>query len=279
MSSEHVPGLSVHHDPFSDPFEVAKKAAFEIAVATGIGHHDIAVMVGSGWAEAISAIGKTTEEIPAEEISGFTRAIDGHTGTIRSVLLPTSKRALVIGARAHLYHSGSVREVAHPIRVAAATGASTLILTNGSGGIRPAWETGTVVLIKDHINLTAASPIESSRFVDMKDAYSPRLRELAQSIDPALPEGVYVQVRGPQYETAAEVKMVRTMGADMIGMSSAIETIAARESNMEVLGISLITNQAIDISAISLSHKKVIAAGTEASQRLGNLLARITEQL
>lgn len=279
MSDEHVPIFNPLDDPFADPFEIAKRAAFEIAVATGIGHHDIAITAGSGWSEAIEKIGKTTEEIPAEEITGFSKAISGHTGTVRSVLLPNSKRALVIGARAHFYASGSVRQVAHPVRVASAAGASTFVITNGTGGIRPAWKAGTVVLIKDHINLTAQSPIESSTFVNMTDAYSPRLRALAQGIDPSLAEGVYVQVRGPQYETPAEAHMARSLGGDMIGMSTALETIAAREIGMEVLGLSLITNQAVDLTNQPLSHKEVLEAGTVVAEKIGTLLAKITEAL
>ncbi len=273
-------GFNPLEDPTQDPAEIAKQAAFEIAVATGVGHHDIALTLGSGWGKVADLIGKTTEEIPAEEITGFsTSGIPGHLGTIRSVLLPSNKRALVIGARTHLYEGHGVRRVVHSVRTAAATGATTMILTNGAGGIRPAWQPGTPVLIKDHLNLTGTTPLEGPTFLDLTEVYSSRLRSLAHSVEPSLGEGVLAQVRGPQYETPAEVQMLRGMGADLVGMSIALEAIAAREAGMEVLGLSLVTNQAAGISGQPLSHQEVLAAGREAEPRISALLARILEQL
>lgn len=267
-------------DPSSDPFEIAKTAAFEIAVATGIGYHDIALTLGSGWSAAVDALGKTTEVVPADEITGFSSSgVEGHNGQLRSVLLPDGRRALVIGARSHLYEGHGVRRVAHSVRTAAATGAKVMVLTNGAGGIRPAWAPGTAVLIKDHINLTATTPLEGATFVDMTDVYSARLREVAHSVEPSLAEGVYVQFRGPQYETPAEIQMARLIGGDIVGMSTALEAIAARHVGMEVLGLSLITNQAAGISPTPLSHAEVLAAGKEAQERIGPLLARIVQAI
>ena len=271
-------------DPTQDPAEIAKQAAFEIAVATGIGHHDIALTLGSGWAAVVDLIGKTTEEIPAEEITGFSSSgIPGHLGTIRSVILPNNKRALVIGARTHLYQGNGapcfVRRVVHSVRTAAASGAKTMVLTHGAGGIRPAWQPGTPVLIKDHLNLTGVTPIEGATFIDMTNVYSPKLRELAKSVDPSLGEGVLAQVPGPQYETPAEVHMLRGLGADMVGMSVALEAMAARQAGMDVLGISLITNKAAGISPTPLTHKEVLEAGAKAEPRVSALLARILELL
>ena len=267
-------------DPSSNPFEIAKTAAFEIAVATGIGHHDIALTLGSGWAAAAEAIGQTTEIVPASEITGFgASGVAGHSGEFRSVLLPDGRRALIIGARTHLYEGHGVRRVAHSVRTAAAAGAKIMVLTNGAGGIRPAWQPGTPVLIKDHINLTGTTPLEGATFVDMTDVYSSRLRGIAHSVDPSLAEGVYVQFRGPQYETPAEVQMARLMGGDIVGMSTALEAIAARHMGMEVLGLSLITNQAAGISPTPLSHAEVLAAGKAAEQQVSALLARIVVAL
>jgi len=135
------------------------------------------------------------------------------------------------------------------------------------------------VLISDHLNLTATSPIVGARFVDLTDAYSPRLRALARSVAPELPEGVYVQLPGPHYETPAEIRMVRTLGADLVGMSTALETIAAREAEIEVLGISLVTNLAAGISPTPLDHAEVIQAGRDAAPRLKELLRGLAGML
>jgi len=181
----------------------------------------------------------------------------------------------VIGARTHLYQDKGVRAVAHGVRVAAACGAKVMILTNGAGGIKEQWSPGTAVLISDHINLTASSPLEGATFVDLTDLYSTRLREVAQSIEPTLEEGVYVQFRGPQYETPAEVQMAKAIGGHIVGMSTAIEAIAAREAGMEVLGLSLITNLAAGISSHPLSHQEVVDAGINAEKAISELLAKI----
>jgi purine-nucleoside phosphorylase len=150
-----------------------------------------------------------------------------------------------------------------------------MVLTNGAGGIQPQWAGGAAVLISDHINLTASSPLEGATFIDLTDLYSSRLRELAKQIDSSLDEGVYVQFRGPHYETPAEVQMAKTMGGDIVGMSTALEAIAARESGMEILGMSLITNLAAGIQKTPLSHSEVIEAGKQAEARISKLLAEI----
>lgn len=267
-------------DPATDPFEVAREAAAQLADATGVERHDIALTLGSGWAKAADLIGETTAVVAATEITGFSRpALEGHVGTLRSVLLPSGKRALVIGARTHLYDGLGVRRVVHSVRTAAASGATVMILTNGAGGIRESWSPGTPVLISDHINLTASSPLEGATFVDLTELYSARLRGIARSIATDLDEGVYVQFRGPHYETPAEVRMARTIGGDIVGMSTALEAIAAREAGMEILGMSLITNLAAGIQQSPLSHDEVLQAGREAEAVLGPLLARIVDAL
>ena len=263
-------------DPAVDPFAIAAEAAAQLAERTGVAHHDFALTLGSGWARAADLIGETTATIPAYEIIGFSKpALEGHVGTLRSVLLPNGKRALVIGARTHFYEGHGVRRVVHSVRTAAATGASTMILTNGAGGIKEHWKPGTPVLISDHINLTAASPLEGATFVDLTDLYSSRLRALARGIDASLDEGVYCQFRGPNYETPAEVQMAKTIGGHIVGMSTALEAIAARQAGMEVLGMSLITNLAAGIQKTPLSHEEVIQAGKDAEVRISELLARI----
>lgn len=267
-------------DPTADPFAIAATAAAEIAERTGIDHHDIALTLGSGWGKAADLIGETVATIPAFEITGFSKpALEGHVGTLRSVRLPGGKHALVIGARTHYYEGHGVRRVVHSVRTAAATGATVMILTNGAGGIRAHWKPGTPVLISDHINLTADSPLEGATFIDLTDLYSKRLRDLARSADGSLDEGVYCQFRGPHYETPAEVQMARIIGGDIVGMSTALEAIAARQAGMEILGMSLITNAAAGISPLPLSHEEVIQAGKDAESRLGALLASIVAKL
>jgi purine-nucleoside phosphorylase len=267
-------------DPAADPFEIATEAAAQLAAATGVEKHDIALTLGSGWGQAAELIGETTHTIPATEIVGFSASkVVGHSGTLRSILLPTGKRALVIGARTHYYEGHGVRRVVHSVRTAAAAGATTMILTNGAGGIKETWKPGTPVLISDHINLTADSPLEGATFIDLTDLYAKRLRDLARTVDGSLDEGVYVQFRGPHYETPAEVQMAKAIGGHIVGMSTALEAIAARQAGMEILGMSLITNLAAGISKDKLDHAEVLQAGKEAEAALGALLAKIVAEL
>ena len=166
----------------------------------------------------------------------------------------------------------------HGVRTAVAAGAKVVVLTNGCGGLRPDYSPGQPVLISDHINLTATSPIVGARFVDLTDLYSPRLRALCREVDPSLQEGVYVQFPGPHYETPAEIGMVRTIGGDLVGMSTALEAIAVREAGAEVLGISLVTNLAAGMTGEPLNHEEVLEAGKAAATRMGSLLGQVAEQ-
>jgi purine-nucleoside phosphorylase len=268
-------------DPSSDPFEVARAAADELAKRTHCDRHDIALVLGSGWAAAADLLGETLAEVPAAEVPGFPPpAVAGHVGVIRSVAIgSTGRRALLFGSRTHLYEGRGVRSVVHGVRTAAAAGCTSIVLTNGCGGLDPAWAPGTPVLISDHLNLTATSPIEGANFVDLTDLYSPRLRALAREVDPGLAEGVYVQFRGPHYETPAEVAMARVLGGSLVGMSTTLEAIAARQAGLEVLGISLVTNLAAGISPTPLSHEEVIAAGRAAAPRIGALLAEVVRRI
>ena len=264
----------------ANPFEIADQAAAKIAELTGVQQHDIALTLGSGWAKAADLIGETVATIPATDILGFSApAVQGHVATIRSIKLPSGKFALVLGARTHYYEGHGVRRVVHGVRTAAATGVKTMILTNGAGGIKETWKPGTPVLISDHINLTANSPLEGATFIDLTDLYSKRLRELAQTVDASLDEGVYCQFRGPHYETPAEVQMAKAIGGHIVGMSTALEAIAARQSGMEILGLSLITNLAAGIQKTPLSHAEVLEAGREAETRISALLAQIVAKI
>lgn len=237
--------MSTVHET-TDPFDLAREAAQVIASRSGVARHDLALVLGSGWGGAADLIGETVSEIPAAEVPGFhAPAVAGHVPVMRSIRVTgTDRYALVLGSRTHFYEGRGVRAVAHGMRTAAAAGARQVVLTNGCGGLNPDWRPGQVVLIHDHINLTAASPLEGATFVDLTDLYSQRLRDLAHEVDPSLPEGVYVQFRGPHYETPAEVKMAGILGGDLVGMSTTLEAIAAREAGMEVMGLSLMTNLA-----------------------------------
>jgi len=268
-------------DPEVDPFDVARAAAAYLARVTGVARHDLALVLGSGWGGAADLLGETVAEIPSEEIPGFSApAVAGHGATTRSIRITgTDTFALVIGSRTHLYEGKGVRRVVHGVRTAAAAGATRIVLTNGCGGLNPAWLPGTPVLISDHLNLTATSPLEGATFVDLTDLYSSRLRTLAREVDGSLDEGVYVQFPGPHYETPAEVRMAGRLGGDLVGMSTTLEAIAARHAGLEVLGISLVTNAAAGISPTPLSHGEVLEAGRAAGPRISALLAEIARRI
>ncbi len=268
-------------DPATDPFAVADAAAAVIRERTGVAQHDVALVLGSGWGQTGDLIGETLATVPNTDVPGFAAAaVEGHTGVMRSVAIgDTGRRALVYGTRTHYYEGHGVRSVVHGVRTAAAAGCRTIVITNGCGGLRPEWPPGTPVLISDHINLTATSPIEGANFVDLTDLYSPRLRAIAREVDPDLDQGVYVQFRGPHYETPAEVRMAGILGGDLVGMSTSLEAIAARQSGLEVLGISLVTNPAAGISTTPLHHGEVLEAGRAAAERCGSLLAAVVTRI
>ena len=269
------------NDLGTDPFDVAKAAATVITERTGAPTHDVALVLGSGWGQTAELIGPTLATVDSEDVPGFhAAAVAGHRGGMRSVAIgETGRRALVYGSRTHYYEGRGVRAVVHAVRTASAAGCSTLVLTNGCGGLNPAWGPGTPVLIRDHINLTATSPLEGPTFVDLTDLYSERLRAIAHSVDASIDEGVYVQFPGPHYETPAEVQMAKRIGGDLVGMSTALEAIAARHVGLEVLGVSLVTNLAAGISDEPLSHQEVIEAGQAAAERCGRLLADVVRRI
>ena len=259
---------------------LAAQAANQIREATGQETHEIAIILGSGWSQAVKLIGKTMTKLTAHDLTGFSNpGVPGHAGEILSIQRNQGGRVLAISARTHLYEGKGVASVVHPVRTAAASGARVMVLTNGAGGIKDSWSPGQPVLISDHINLTANSPLEGATFIDLTDLYSRRLRDLAKKVDPTLDEGVYVQFRGPHYETPAEVQMAKAMGGHIVGMSTALEAIAAREAGMEVLGLSLITNLAAGISPHPLSHQEVIDSGKAAEPVISTLLADIAQSL
>jgi purine-nucleoside phosphorylase len=250
----------------------ATAAAAAIADRTGIERHDVAVVLGSGWRPAADVLGSADHELAMAELPGFLApTVAGHGGTIRSVRVG-ERRTLVLLGRTHLYEGHGPVPVAHGVRTAAAAGCSTVVLTNAAGGIRQGMAVGEPVLISDHLNLTGTSSLAGARFTDLTDLYSSRLRALAREIDPALSEGVYAGLPGPHFETPAEIRMLRGLGADLVGMSTVLEAIAARAEGVEVFGLSLVTNLAAGLSGEPLDHHEVLAAGQAAAERMGALL-------
>ena len=235
-------------------------------------------MLGSGWVPAIDALGTQVAEVAVTDLPGFLApAVEGHAGRVRSLAVG-GKRVLAFLGRTHLYEGRGVDPVVHGVRVAAAAGCATIVLTNACGGLRPGLSVGDPVLISDHLNLTWRTPLVGARFVDLTDVYAVRLWALVRAIDPTIAEGVYAMFPGPQYETPAEVRMAGILGADLVGMSTVLEAIAARAEGCEVLGLSLVTNLAAGLGD-PLDHLEVLAAGRAAATRMGALLAQVIPQL
>jgi purine-nucleoside phosphorylase len=263
----------------NNAFDLATAAAATLRSRT-FDSFDVALVMGSGWVPSADALGPAAVELPVTDLPGFAPpAVEGHAGKIRAVQVG-GKNALVLLGRTHLYEGRGVEPVVHGVRTAIAAGVKTVVLTNAAGGLRPETQrVGDPVLISDHLNLTGATPVSGARFIDMTEAYSRRLRTLAREVDPSLAEGVYAAFRGPTYETPAEIRMLRALGADLVGMSTALETIAAREGGAEVLGISLVTNIGAGLSGTKLDHEEVLAAGRAAADRMGTLLATVVSKL
>jgi len=267
----------------TDPYAVAAASAEQLARLTGADSHDIAVVLGSGWAPAADALGTPQAVVPLAELGGFAEpTVPGHVPAVRSVRAG-SMRALIFLGRTHLYEGHPPATVVHGVRTAIAAGCRVIVLTNAAGGIRRGLRPGQPVLIRDHMNLTGQSPLAGppppdgypSRFTDLSQAYSARLRAIARSADPSLEQGVYAALVGPHYETPAEIAMLGAAGADLVGMSTALEAIAARHLGAEVLGLSLVTNLAAGLSDEPLDHSEVVAIGQRAALRMGTLLAEI----
>ena len=264
----------------TDPYALAQEAAAALRDRFSLDGIDLALVLGSGWSAAADDLGEPIGSCPLAELPGFAApTVVGHGGELRVVRTAAGKVAAVLTGRTHFYEGKGVPQVVHGVRTVAAAGARTLVLTNGCGGLNRDWAPGTPVLISDHINLTGATPLVGATFIDMTDAYAPRLREVARTVDADLPEGVYVQFHGPNFETPAEVRMAGVLGGDLVGMSTALETIAAREAGLEVLGISLVTNLAAGISPTPLHHEEVLEAGREAAPQLRTLLAGLAAAL
>ncbi|MFC9090706.1 purine-nucleoside phosphorylase [Nocardiopsis dassonvillei] len=261
------------------PQAAAEEAAAELRSRTGVDAYDVALVMGSGWAFAADLLGGSGQELPTTDLPGFVPpAVEGHSGTVRSIRAGDRSLLAFLG-RTHLYEGHGTDAVVHGVRTAVAAGATTVVLTNAAGGINPAYAVGSPVLIADHLNMTARSPLTGATFVDLTETYTPALRELARSVDPSLPEGVYAAMPGPHFETPAEIRMLSAMGADLVGMSTVLEAIAARAAGARVLGLSLVTNVAAGLTGANLDHEDVLATGRDAAATVGRLLADITAKL
>jgi purine-nucleoside phosphorylase len=262
----------------TDAHDTARVAADALAERTGVPRHDVAIVLGSGWVPAIDALGEADAEFDNTELPGFLApAVQGHAGRIRSVEVD-GVRVLGFLGRTHLYEQRGTDAVVHAVRVAAAAGCRAVVLTNACGGLRDGLAVGDPVLIRDHLNLTWRSPLVGPRFVDLTDCYSPRLRALVREVDPSIAEGVYAMFPGPQYETPAEVRMAGILGADLVGMSTVLEAVAARAEGCEVLGISLVTNLAAGLGD-PLDHQEVLAVGRASAARMGELLRQVIPRI
>ncbi len=258
--------------PITDP---VRRSADALARATGVDRHPLAVVMGSGWAPAADAIGEPVAEVELAALSGFSKPMAiGHRGIARSVPVD-DQRVLVLMGRTHLYEGLGIAAVLHGVRTAVAAGAETVILTNAAGGLRSDMWVGQPVLIADQLNLTARGLPGTPPLPDRSSIYSSRLRELACTIEPTLADGVYAQLPGPHFETPAEIRMLRTLGADLVGMSTAVEAIAARAAGAEVLGVSLVSNLAAGMTGDPLDADEVIRAGRAAAGSIGSLLAAV----
>ncbi|HEY7931166.1 MAG TPA: purine-nucleoside phosphorylase [Acidimicrobiales bacterium] len=265
------------------PYALAQSAADELRARAGVDRFDVAIVLGSGWREGVSVLGEAQHDVATSDLPGFyAPTVPGHGAHVLSMHVGALHVALLTG-RVHLYEGRSAAQVVHPVRTLIAAGASTVILTNACGGVDPSLSPGDTVLIRDHLNLTGTSPLEGdappqgygSRFVDLSDLYSARLRERITAHVTGLREGVYLGLRGPHYETPAEIVMARALGASLVGMSTVLEAIAARHLGAEVVGLSLVSNHAAGVVAGPLNHLEVLEAGQRAAPSLGALLAAV----
>lgn len=254
----------------------AAKAEVGIVLGTGLG----------GLAERI----ERAVSIPYAEIPGFPLStVESHTGRLICGSL-SGREVIAMQGRFHMYEGYSLKQVTFPVRVLKALGARSLLVSNACGGMNPLWNVGDLMLIADHINLLGDNPLIGPnderlgpRFPDMSTPYSERLRGLARELARAqgltLREGVYVAVPGPNLETRAEYRMLRAMGADVVGMSTVPEVIVALHGGLEVLGVSIITDRCLPDALEPASVEQIIAVASRAEPMLTNLIAGVVEQI
>jgi purine-nucleoside phosphorylase len=272
---------------YYDRIRVAAEAVAEHLDAAGA---ELAVVLGSGLAAAADRSSEARSVLYAS-LPGFPETtVAGHPGRLMCARL-AGRKALIFCGRVHGYEGYPAAEVAFGVRVAATVGVQTLIVTNVSGGVDPSLEEGEIVAISDHLNLTGVSPLTGPnderlgpRFVDMTDTYTPALRQIAADAARAtfgepLREAIYAGLPGPSYETPAEVRMLRTLGAGLVGMSTIHEVIAGRHSGLKVLGLSLVANLAAGVKSTPLRHEDVTDVAAAGAARMGSLLEAVVSRL
>ncbi len=272
----------------TDLFERANEAATFLRSRISV-TPKIAVVLGSGLG-GIADLIEVPVTVPYADIPNFPQStVEGHSGRLVVGKLNGVPLAIMQG-RVHAYEGYTPEQVTFPMRVLGCLGINTVIVTNAAGGIRRDMRQGDLVLISDHINFTGSNPLIGpndprlgARFFDMTEAYSLRLRTLAETIaDKAgfsIPQGVYICVSGPSYETPSEIKAFRTMGADLVGMSTVHEVIVARHMGIEVLGISCVTNMAAGVLNEKIQHEEVMDTGRRVQEQLGSLIAALLPEI
>ena len=275
--------LTLYDQRMEAAVDRAEHSARDLGRRLGIDHHDVLVLLGSGLSGAAEVLGAGEDPVPLDTLPFFPPyTAGGHRADAWSVD-QEGVRLLILGGRCHLYEGLTPVEVVHPLRTGIGAGCRTVILTAAAGGIRDDLVTGSVMVVEDHLNLTGRSPLIGPEFVDMADAYAPRLRALALEAKPAAAvlaarPGVYAQLPGPQFETPAEIRMLRSAGADVVGMSMALETIAARHAGAEVLGLALVTNPAAAMHA-TIEFAAIAEIGASAVPTLAEIIRHVVGSL
>lgn len=247
----------------------------------------VAIILGSGLGALAEAVGKA-DRIPYAKIPGWERSTaPGHAGELVIGTLE-GKTVAVMKGRLHYYEGYDIKAVTFPVRVFKALGIETLIVTNACGGLNPSYRAGDLMVISDHINFMGANPLRGAnddaigpRFPDMVGTYTEELRKIAHEVDRDLRDGVYVAVAGPNYETPAELRMMRGFGADAVGMSTVPEVLVARHAGMRILAIATVTDMATGLPGLveHVTHEEVLAVADRAGKRLGDLVKGVLRRL
>ncbi|HUC04333.1 MAG TPA: purine-nucleoside phosphorylase [Acidimicrobiales bacterium] len=265
----------------ADAGDRALRTARELARRMGVERHDVLVVLGTGLSAMVELLGTPDITIPIDTLPYFPRySVRGHEPRGHSLVI-AGRRILVFAGRCHLYEGLDPRDVVHPVRTGIAAGCTTVVLTAAVGAVRTDLSAGDVVAVADQLNLTGTSPLQGADYVDMVGAYSHELRKAAVATPGVGPlsTGVYAQVRGPQFETPAEIAALRTMGADVVGMSMALETIAARRDGADVLGLAVVTNAAAGSSPSDSDVAAIAQASTDAAPSVAAVVRHVITSL